>query len=218
MHKIIYKLAEEFNFKVNDKLFKEAFTHKSLRANRDNIKTYERLEFLGDAILQKEVSIFLFRKYPNKDEGELTRMRINLVDNFNLGIWAHKLKLNLILKKAKDLEFNKNSKIWGDLFESLIGAIYINEGHIVVRNILKKTILSIDNIKENKNPKTLVQEYLMSEFRGNVEYVISEFDDKFKALLIMNGFNYGEGIGKTKKEAEINAAISAIKKYKIGEK
>jgi ribonuclease-3 len=138
-------------------LFISALTHKS--TSNDN---YERLEILGDSVLQLVITEMLYEKYPSYSEGEITVARQNLVNTRNLKEYFRKLNLRAIFSKINP-DF-KEGNIFSDIFESLIGALYIDSGYENTRTILCNLFSS--NITEQlieKDPKTSLQEYMQSK-------------------------------------------------------
>ncbi|MFV8401043.1 ribonuclease III [Mycoplasma sp. 005V] len=202
-----------------------AITHSSY--NRKNFDNYERLEFLGDAVLQLLSSSFMYKAYPNLTQGHLTRLRSQAVGTEYLSYLAREIGLVNFMKtgpgKMRDTVI-QSAKVQADLFESMVGAIYIDQGlkkaaDFVYRYLKDRIIDLHDN--NNKDPKGQLQEYFQSLTKESITYntvQIAPFDAQnhpsFQAQAIHDGQIYGVGLGTNKKEAETNAAIDALKKLK----
>ena len=155
---IIKLISNVFSYKVcNVHYFSSALTHKSI--SKDN---YERLEILGDAVLQLVITELLFIKYPDHNEGQITVIRQNLVNSKNLEKIFLSLKLEKIFKKINP-SFVKGN-VYSDIFESLVGAIYLDSNYETIRNTIHD--LFIPTLSDNlfqKDSKTLLQEYMHSK-------------------------------------------------------
>ena len=208
----------------NIELYKTAFSHSSY-VNEHKVKNnYERLEFLGDAVLDLVVADYLYTHY-KETEGEMTKVRANYVcENANYE-YASSLNLqNYILVghgESKEGEPVKKA-IVADIFESLIGAIYIDQGYATVRNIILKVIVPyIENpeITFFSDYKSSLQEFVQTE-QKSIEYVITNeegpaHNKTFTMDVIIDNIVYGTGIGSSKKEAEQEAAKYALKKLAV---
>ena len=219
------ELFSKLKIKPKDKeLYKTAFSHSSY-VNEHKVKNnYERLEFLGDAVLDLVVADYLYTHY-KETEGEMTKVRANYVcENANYE-YASSLNLqNYILVghgESKEGEPVKKA-IVADIFESLIGAIYIDQGYATVRNIILKVIVPyIENpeITFFSDYKSSLQEFVQTE-QKSIEYVITNeegpaHNKTFTMDVIIDNIVYGTGIGSSKKEAEQEAAKYALKKLAI---
>ena len=157
--KDIFKLINKaFNYSIcNVQYFTSAFTHKN--TSDDN---YERLEILGDSVLQLTVTELLFIKYPEYTEGQITVVRQNLVNSKSLKKIFHSLNLEDIFKKMNP-KFTEGN-IYSDIFESLIGALYLDSNYEAVREIIHILFIPLlsDNLSD-KYAKTLLQEYMHSK-------------------------------------------------------
>ena len=151
-------ISNAFGYKISDfHYFSSALTHKS--TSKDN---YERLEILGDAVLQLVITDLLFKKYPDHKEGQITVIRQNLVNSKNLKKIFLSLKLEKIFKKINP-SFVKGN-VYSDIFESLVGAIYLDSNYETVRDTIHD--LFIPTLSDNlfqKDSKTLLQEYMHSK-------------------------------------------------------
>jgi ribonuclease-3 len=151
-------ISNAFNYRIcNADYFSSALTHKS--TSKDN---YERLEILGDAVLQLAITELLFNKYPDHKEGQITVVRQNLVNSKNLEKIFLSLKLEKIFKKINPSFIKGN--IYSDIFESLLGAIYLDSNYETARDTIHD--LFIPSLSDNlfqKDSKTLLQEYMHSK-------------------------------------------------------
>ncbi|MBZ8180730.1 ribonuclease III [Oscillatoria salina] len=212
-------------------LFLQALTHRSfLNENPNAGKDNERLEFLGDAVLGFLVGELLFKRYPDKSEAEMTRLRSKLVDEPQLAKLAALLNLGKLLRLGKGAEKDggrQNPALLCDVFEAVIGAYFLEVGIEEVRNYIEPmfTILA-DNIVaspiENNPPKSLVdcknrfQQWALENFKENPQYLIIKESGEahakeFTAEVRVNNQIYGTGKGKRKQEAQKQAAKDALK-------
>ena len=156
----------------NINFYEEAFTHSSLRKDNGSRINYERLEFLGDAILGAVVAHFVFLQSPEQDEGYLTKMRTRMVRREYLNQIGEKLKLDSFLildKKSSPLGGNIN----GNLFEALIGAIYLDQGYEVVSSFIHRILISSNlDIKELED-KIISYKSLMVEWAQKYKKTIT---------------------------------------------
>lgn len=203
-------------------LYKVAFTHSSYsNESKENENSYERLEFLGDSILGKIVSEHLYKEFPEYDEGEMTLVKHRLVNKDFLGDLGKELKFEKIIllgvgEKNNELAFS----IYGDLFESLIAAIYLDIGYDEAKKFVDKHITSKSKSisSENaKDPKTTLQELLQGESRGSITYntspnSIKGSPNKFISQVMFEGEILGKGEGPSKKDAQKEAAKAAIER------
>ncbi len=210
--------------KLNSKkLFEQAFIHRSyLNEVKGAISSNERLEFLGDSIISFVVSHYLFEKYPDFDEGKLTNLRSLLVNTKNLAAIASELKFGKLLKLSKGEEESKgreNPSLLADSFESFIGALFLDQGVQKVSTFLNKVLLSkteeFVQKKAFKDPKSLLQEKIQAKKRVSPIYrVLHEAGPAHKKIftvgVYLEGVKIGEGQGKSKQEAEENAANQAL--------
>ena len=204
MKKIEEKLGVEFKDK---KYIEEALTHPSKSKNN-----YQRLEFLGDSILDFLVGEYLFLKSP-KSEGDLTRLRAHFVSEDYLSECFDKLDIESELNLGKSLQGKVTRAIKGDVFEAIIGAIYLEKGIDFVRNfIIQKLSLERFDSVEDDNYKSQLQELVQANFKCTMKYVTEREDDNFVARFYMDEDMISTGYGKDKISAEQNAAYVAIKK------
>lgn len=203
--------------------FKQAFYHRSMNSETGS-KTYnnERLEYLGDAILSSIVAEYLFKKYPGKDEGFLTKMRSKIVRRQTLNEVAEKMGLDLILSEYSLGKMS--SSMLGNAFEALIGALYLEFGYkktcnYVIREILMKYLDMPALEKHNDNHKSIILEW--SQKHGHeiefvqVSKVKNDKRDFFRMAIMLNGEKVAEAEDYNKKAAEQKAAEMAIAELNI---
>lgn len=208
----------------NVAIYKEAFTHASY-ANESHYvkKDYERLEFMGDAVLQLYVSEFLFNLFPDVPEGTLTTLRSKLVREESLARFSRELGLGELLYLGVGEEKSggrERESVLANIFESFIGALYLDCGHDEVLKILQQTIfkhindLDYDDITDYK---TTLQELIQADQRRTVTYELLETSGpsnapEFKVAVMMDDMCLGVGKGTSKKRAEQQAAKDALNK------
>ncbi|EUJ41856.1 ribonuclease III [Brochothrix campestris] len=207
-------------------LLEQAFTHASyLNENRTKEgKHYERLEFLGDAVLELTVSDYLFNRYPERPEGQLTKLRAACVCEGALVIYANELQLSDYFRIGRGEENaggRTREALIADIFEAFVGAMYLSEGIEVVREFLGKVVFpKIDQgmFEANNDYKTLLQEWLQQDGDIKIVYqLLAEdgpaHDKAFKVRLFVNDEPQTFGEGRTKKIAEQAAAQAALAAY-----
>jgi ribonuclease-3 len=212
-------------FKNRDLLI-EAFCHRSYLNEHPDfpLPHNERLEFLGDAVLELIVTEYLYKKYPEKNEGELTNWRAALVNAKILGELAKNLGFNdfLLLSKGEEKETGKaRLYILANTFEALIGAIYLDQGYEVAKNFVEKNLIEkkLPEIIEKglfKDPKTRFQEEAQERVKITPTYkVLEEWGPDHAKHFIVGVFLGNElvakGEGTSKQEAEEEAAKNALK-------
>lgn len=217
------KIAYEFK---DSGLLRRALTHSSY-SNERHLKRQtnnERLEFLGDAVLELMTSDFLFRKYPDMDEGKMTKLRASLVCEASLAICARDLELGKYLYLGRGEEVTggrKRPSITSDAVEALIGAIYLDGGFASAKEFILKYVLSDMEKKQLfYDSKTILQEMIQKRRKeGSVSYEMIEasgpdHNKSFRVQVLLGTKAMGEGMGHSKKEAEQEAAYQAILKLK----
>ncbi len=208
-------------FPGNEELYKLAFIHKSasLRLPDGLVINNERLEFLGDAILDAVVAEYLYLKFPNQKEGFLTQTRSKIVNGHSLGELAITLGLDKFIV-SHAYNFNKNKHILGDAFEALIGAIYLDHGYkavkkFVFKQLMRKHIDIEEVLKTETNYKSRLIEWAQKDKKEivfNTNQESSEgFNPEFVSLVIIDGKIIAKGNGLSKKEAEQDAARKSLK-------
>jgi ribonuclease III len=219
-------LEQRIQYKFrNSLLLAEALTHPSLgyetqRHHFDN----QRLEFLGDAVLQLVFTEHLFNLFPNYSEGQLTKMRSRLVSREGLKVHAISIGLGNYLMMGKGEESSGGrvrASALADAFEALIGAMYLDGGQDAVRHfILMEAQPDIENLRlepMDVNPKGKLQEILQSIAPQSPKYMITkqigpEHSKQFTAVVLWQGRELGRGEGPSKKEAHIAAALDSLQR------
>ena len=207
----------------NSALLHQAFTHTSYANERKRNRTSnnERLEFLGDAVLQLTVSEYLYARYPQRPEGELTRMRASAVCESSLVRFAEALELGqvVLLGKGEELTGGRaRPSLLADAFEAFVGAIYLDQGLEAVRRFLHRHLFAYlpdADAASFKDYKTELQEWIQQHGREPLDYRIVEergpaHDREFVAVVQIGQQALGSGSGRSKKEAEQQAASSAL--------
>lgn len=210
----------EYQFKDSN-LLRQAMTHSSFsnehRLNR--LTNNERLEFLGDAVLEIVTSDYLYLKYPKLPEGDLTKIRASIVCEQTLAFCTRDIELGkyLLLGKGEDLTGGRDrNSIVSDAMEALIGAIYLDGGFANAKEFIYKFILSdIEHKQLFYDSKTILQEIVQSDFKEELVYNLigeegPDHNKKFIVNAMIGDKIVGHGVGRTKKAAEQEAAYSAI--------
>ena len=222
------QLQQELNVVFSNKnLLYQAFTHSSY-VNEHRRKLFtdnERLEFLGDAVLELSVSKFLFEKYTQMSEGELTKLRASIVCEPSLVIFANELKFGqyVLLGKGEELTGGRERPaLLADVFESFVGALYLDQGLETVVAFLEKIVFpKVENgtFSHVMDFKSQLQEMVQQSNNGVLHYEI--VDEKgpahnrtFVSRVLLNDEELGIGRGKSKKEAEQQAAQSAMQRLR----
>lgn len=215
------------NFKNKD-LLREAFTHRSYinESKRSDLTHNERLEFLGDAVLELVVTDFLFKKYPDRTEGDLTSYRSALVNAVTLGEVARTLGMNeyLLLSKGEAKDTGKARQIiLANTFEALVGALYLDQKYEGAETFITKQLLPLtEEIVEKelwKDAKSFLQEKAQEEMGITPTYKVlreagPDHDKKFVVAVFLGDELVAEAQGKSKQEAEQGAAAAALKEKK----
>ncbi len=208
----------------NKKLLEQAFIHRSYINENGGSKLShnERLEFLGDAVLEIIVTDFLYRKYPDNNEGELTAYRSALVNAITIGRAAQELGMNdyLLLSKGEAKDIGKaRSFIIADTFEAFVGAVYLDQGYAVVHDFIARTLFSkLDKIISQKlwrDSKSLVQEKSQEFLNVTPSYNVvhesgPDHNKSFTIGIFFGNNKIAEGKGHSKQEAEQAAAQAAL--------
>ena len=213
-------LILDYEFK-NKALLDLAFTHSSFSKINN-----ERLEFLGDSVLNLVITKYLFENYPELDEGKMSRVRSNLVNQETLSSLSKNLELqkNIKLSAGEEKTNGREKKsILSNTFEALIGAIYLDSNLDVVLDYIKKVygelLTNVNLIRNNKDPKSILQEYCQGKFLPLPNYNTTEVKDKintFETVCSINGIkNYGYGKGTTKKNSHQSAAEMMLEQLKV---
>lgn len=221
---LLEKLQSEFQitFEKTDYL-QEAFTHSSyVNEHRElNLQHNERIEFLGDAVLELTVTKYLFAEYPTLPEGKLTRLRAAIVCEPSLSQFAKECGFDqyvLLGKGEERMNGRKRSSLLCDLFEAFIGALYLDKGLEGVIHFLKQTIfpqIKSGAFSHVMDHKTNLQEFLQREGEVKIDYILKEevgpaHEKQFLVEVYAEGTILGQGNGKSKKAAEQVAAANAL--------
>lgn len=204
---------------TNDHLIKNAFVHRSyLNESREFENSNERLEYLGDAVLELATSQYLYKTYPDFQEGMLTNLRAALVRTESLGETALALGFDKLLLMSKGEEATggrQNRSILADTFEAFLGALYLDCGYQACVAILEKylfqkasTVLSDQTYKDNKS---LLQEIAQARYKATPQYVLKsesgpDHDKEFVMQVMIGSESYALGKGKSKQAAQEDAA------------
>lgn len=209
----------------NIEFLKHALTHKSWVNEHPKVRTSnERLEFLGDAVLEFIVSKELYKKFPNKEEGYLTALRANLVNTVNLAVVAEKLGLGkflLLSKGEEDTGGRTNQSLLANTVEAIIGALFMDSGILAAESFITDNILvSLDEKVSQplKDPKSTLQEIIQAKSLAAPIYNVIKEDGPdhskiFQVEVLINGKRQALGTGNSKNEAEQTAAKKALNKY-----
>jgi len=215
----ILELTKTFK---NKELLDCALTHKSWVNEHPGVRSSnERLEFLGDAILEFLVSKKIYEQFSDKEEGYLTALRANLVNTQNLFEVASSLNVgeSLFLSKGEeDGGGRQNPSLLADTFEAIIGALYIDSGLDAVTKFLEKNLFVQIPEKASqplKDAKSRLQELVQAKSDGSPKYVVAQeagpdHDKRFVIEVLVGGKPIGRGVGKSKAEAEQEAAQKAL--------
>ncbi len=221
------KVQEILDTKLeNEDLFRTAFTHRSYLNEHPNskYKSNERLEFLGDAVLQLASSEYLFQKYENSPEGDMTNYRSAIVCTSSIGAEAKRLGYGemLLLSNGEESTGGRTREyILANTFEAVLGALYLEKGFDFCRKFLEKELFyKIEKVIEEekyKDAKSLFQEKAQEKYGITPTYKIEDswgpdHEKNFKVGVFLDNNLWGEGRGKSKQKAEQDAAEKALKK------
>lgn len=206
-------------------LLRQAMTHSSYvnERNMEKHECNERLEFLGDAVLELVSSEFLFHEHPTMPEGKLTRTRASMVCEPSLAFCAKRIGLGeyLLLGKGEEATGGrKRDSITSDALEALIGAIYIDGGFASAKEFINRHILKdLENTQLFFDSKTILQEIVQAHFKDPVTYILigedgPDHDKSFHVEVRIGEEAYADGTGRTKKAAEQEAAYHSILKLR----
>lgn len=210
----------------NLKLYDLAFVHKSASTtdSQGNFINNERLEYLGDAILGAIIADFLYNRFPNEDEGFLTKTRSKLVNRTFLTKLTFEMGLNVFIDSNTTKNIDK-SHIYGDALEALIGAIYLDRDYQSAKFFVTKQILSkFVNLNEIEQNDTNFKSQLIEWSQKNKKEIKFETTEepgdknkqpKFVATVEIDNIQVGKGIGTSKKEAQQNAARQTLSKMTV---
>ena len=208
----------------NEELYELAFTHASYNSDANTTHhDYEKLEFLGDSVIGFFVATMIYHLRPEMNEGQMTRTRSSLVQSMSLAKYALKLGFDEYIRAGHSLtrkEVSTNHNILEDIFEAVMGAIYLDQGiefiSKLLEEIFKEDIINFE-LENITDYKSLLQEAMQAEYRESVQYKIIDevgppHDKTFTTQVLFNECVLGTGTGKTKKESEQRAAKDALSK------
>lgn len=227
MNEQLKELEEKISYHFQDKhLLAQALTHSSYANEHrlDHNHCNERLEFLGDAVLEIVTSDFLYHKYTEKPEGDLTKIRASIVCEPTLAYCAEAINLGsyLFLGKGEDATGGRNrNSVVSDAMEAVIGAIYLDGGFASAKEFVHRFIMTdIEHKKLFYDSKTILQEQVQKNWHdGEISYVLTgeegpDHDKTFLVDLYVAGEKKSSGKGRTKKAAEQDAAYRCLINWK----
>lgn len=224
MNKQLRALLETLGLKIkSEALIQNAFVHRSyLNESKEFADSNERLEYLGDAVLELATSHFLYSTYPEFQEGMLTNVRAALVRTESLAKLALDLNFPDLLKMSKGEEATggrQNPSILADTLEAFLGAVYLDQGFEKLEQILNdhlfvkaKDVLESETYKDNKS---LLQEISQARYKATPQYNLlsqegPDHNKKFVMQVVIGDKTYGEGVGKSKQSAQEDAARTTL--------
>ncbi len=202
------------------RLYEMAFIHKSASVVMPDgeLINNERLEYLGDAILTAIVADYLFRRFPNKDEGFLTKMRSKMVKRKHLNLLAYRMGIHKLMITHTN-PVNVSRHLYGNAFEALIGAIYLDKGYKQTGRFIRRIIdryVDLDKLRKSESDyKSKLIEWAQKNkqelvFDSHEETTQPGHPPQFTTHILMLDKEYGKGVGNSKKEAEQKAARTAL--------
>jgi ribonuclease III len=216
-------LLKALGVELPDGLLTMALTHRSFSYENGGLPTNERLEFLGDAVLGLTITEELYHRHPDRSEGDLAKLRASIVNTQALadvgrGLADEGLGSYLLLGKGEEHSGGADkSSILADGVESLLGAIYLEHGIEVAREMILRLfgalIDTAPTLGAGLDWKSSLQELTAARGMGAPSYVVTatgpDHDKEFTATVVVTSTEYGKGVGRTKKEAELKAAAAA---------
>jgi ribonuclease-3 len=224
------QLQENIGIRFHDEsVLRQAFTHSSYvnEQRSKRIQDNERLEFLGDAVLELTVSQFLYKTFPKMSEGEMTKLRAAIVCEPSLVKFAERLNFGelVLLGKGEELTGGRQRPaLLADVFEAFIGALYLDQGLDAVFAFMEKYVYPLvdkGEFAQITDFKSQLQEFVQQDNLGDIQYRIVEekgpaHNREFVSEVLLNNHSLGVGTGRSKKEAEQKAAAHAL--IKLGAK
>tara|TARA_B110000977_G_scaffold116766_1_gene150842 strand:+ start:12643 stop:13368 length:726 start_codon:yes stop_codon:yes gene_type:complete len=212
---------------INVLTYQKAFIHKSVLrflSDTELKNSYERYEFLGDSVLNLIIADFIFREYPNEEEGFLTKIKTKLVNGKTLAFFTKQLKLDeflVISQNVEKINGRKNDRILEDIFEAFLCSIHLDLGYKYVENFILNTVLkfiNFDEIREDNNYKDILLRKCQKLLQINPEYELTSTSGPghkktFTSIVIINGDRYCTGVGYTKKESEQMASKNTLEVF-----
>lgn len=212
------EFLKKYGIDINNKtLLNEALTHSSYSNEHKGINNYERLEFLGDAVLELIISEYLYNNY-NLKEGEMTKVRASFVCEKALDKYSSDIGLHKYIKVGMGQINNINEAIVADVFESVLAVIYLEKGFTTAKEYIYKIVVPYieSNYDFLSDYKTKLQELVQTDKKSLTYEVVKETGEAhnktFYIEVKINDIVYGKGSGRSKKEAEQNAARDALNK------
>ena len=212
------EFLKKYGIDINNKtLLNEALTHSSYSNEHKGINNYERLEFLGDAVLELIISEYLYNNY-NLKEGEMTKVRASFVCEKALDKYSSDIGLHKYIKVGIGQMNNINEAIVADVFESVLAVIYLEKGFNTAKEYIYKIVIPYieSNYDFLSDYKTKLQELVQTDKKSLTYEVVKETGEAhnktFYVEVKINDIVYGKGSGRSKKEAEQNAARDALNK------
>lgn len=216
-------LLKALEVELSDELLTVALTHRSYSYEHGGLPTNERLEFLGDAVLGLVVTEELYDRHPERSEGDLAKLRASVVNTHALADVGRQLGDDglgayLLLGKGEESSGGADkSSILADGVESLLGAIYLEHGLEVARGVILRLFAELletaPTLGAGLDWKSSLQELTVRRGLGVPSYVVTatgpDHDKEFTATVVVTDVEYGQGLGRTKKEAELKAAAAA---------
>jgi ribonuclease-3 len=216
-------LLEALGIELSDEMLTMSLTHRSYSYENGGVPTNERLEFLGDSVLGLTITEELYHRHPDRSEGDLAKLRASIVNTQALAdvgrnLSVHGLGAYLLLGKGEENSGGADkSSILADGVESLLGAIYLEHGAASAREVILRLFSSLldtaPTLGAGLDWKSSLQELTASRGLGVPAYLVTstgpDHDKEFTALVVVGETEYGRGVGRTKKEAELKAAAAA---------
>ena len=221
------ELLKKIGYKFkNEAYLKEALTHRSYSNEAEKMKRFnnEKLEFLGDAILNLITTEYIYELYEQKTEGELAKLKSQIISEPVFSTIASDIELGeyLYLSNGEIMSGGRNRRsILGDAFEALIGAIFKDSNYYTAKDVALKFLLGkinkLEEIEGTGDYKTVLQEFVQGRYKKMPEYKLlgtkgPDHDKVFEICVRWNNKIYGVGVGRSKKEAEKHAAKEALEK------
>jgi ribonuclease III len=216
-------LLEALGIDLSPELLTMSLTHRSYSYENGGVPTNERLEFLGDSVLGLTITEELYHRHPDRSEGDLAKLRASIVNTQALAdvgrtLTVHGLGAYLLLGKGEENSGGADkSSILADGVESLLGAIYLEHGAVAAREVILRLFSDLldtaPTLGAGLDWKSSLQELTASRGMGAPSYSVTstgpDHDKEFTAMVIIAATEYGRGVGRTKKEAELKAAAAA---------
>ena len=216
-------LLAALGVKLSDEMLTVALTHRSYSYEHGGLPTNERLEFLGDAVLGLTITEELYHRHPERSEGDLAKLRASIVNTHALATVGRRLTdvglgAHLLLGKGEENSGgSEKASILADGVESLLGAIYLEHGITVAREVILRLFGELldtaPTLGAGLDWKSSLQELTASRGMGAPAYIVTstgpDHDKEFTATVVVTDIEYGRGVGRTKKEAELKAASAA---------